>query len=77
MNRDIDGPREVAISIVPARPGADVQVHTISGSGPGAVNTFEDRQQVATVTRTMAFGAGPTFSADVQALSVNAFVFTL
>ena len=65
------------ISIAPARPGADVQVHTISGSDPGAVNTFADREQVATVTRTMAFGAGPTFTCEVPAHSISAFIFTL
>jgi alpha-L-arabinofuranosidase len=77
VNRDLDGPRDVEISIAPARPGADVQVHTISGSDPGAVNSFADREQVTTVTRTMAFGAGPTFTSEVPAHSIRAFIFTL
>ena len=34
VNRDLDGPREVEISLVPGRPGAEVEVHTITGPDP-------------------------------------------
>jgi len=77
VNRDVDGPREVEVSVVPGRPAADVQVHTISGRDPRAVNTFEDREQVATTTRTVPFGPGPTFTAVLAAHSVSALVFSL
>lgn len=76
VNRGLDGPREVEISIEPARPGGDVEAHTISGPGPGAINTFEDREQVVTIERRLAFGAGSTFTTAVPAHSINAFIFS-
>lgn len=77
VNRDIDGPREVEIAIEPARPKPQVQVHTISGSGPGAVNTFDDRDRVRTTTETRVFGSGPTYTTELPAHSVTALVFEL
>lgn len=77
VNRDLRGPREVEISIAPARPGADVEVHTITGAHPGAVNTFEDRGAVVRTTETRSFGDGPAFVAELPPHSVSAFVFTV
>ncbi len=77
VNRDLDGPREVQVSIVPARPRADVGVHTISGSDPGVCNTFDDREQVTTMTRNQGFGPGPTFTTELPAHSISALIFTL
>jgi alpha-N-arabinofuranosidase len=77
VNRDLAGPREVEISIVPGRPAGDVQVHTVSGAHPGVANTFADPHQVTTVRRSQPFGRGPSFATEVPALSITAFEFTL
>ena len=54
-----------------------MRVHTITGPGPDAVNTFEDREAVATAIESHELGSGPAFTARVPALSVNAFIFEL
>jgi alpha-N-arabinofuranosidase len=77
VNRDLAGPREVEISVVPGRPAADVQVHTITGAHPGVVNTLTDPHQVTTTTRSSSFGPGPVYATEVPAHSITAFVFTL
>jgi alpha-N-arabinofuranosidase len=77
VNRDVDDAREVEITIEPARPKSQVQVHTITGPGPDAVNTFGDRTAVATTIETRELGAGPTFTTTLPSLSVNAFIFEL
>jgi alpha-N-arabinofuranosidase len=77
VNRDVEGPREVQVDIAPARPGADVEVHTITGAHPGAVNTFEDRATVTRSTATRDLGGGPAFVVELPAHSVNALVFTV
>jgi alpha-N-arabinofuranosidase len=77
VNRDLDGPREVEVSVVPARPSTDVMVHTVTGSHPGAVNSFADRDAVARTTETRRFGDGPTFVAELPPHSVSALVFTV
>jgi alpha-N-arabinofuranosidase len=77
VNRDLTGPREVEISIVPGRPAGDVQVHTITGDHPGAVNTFAHPHQVTTTSRSQPFGPGGSFAMEVPAHSIAAFVFTL
>jgi alpha-N-arabinofuranosidase len=75
VNRDVDDPREVEISLVPARPRPDVEAHIITGPDAAAVNTFADRTRVTTTTETRQLGSGPTFTTTVPALSVNAFIF--
>ena len=75
VNRDVDDAREVEISIAGARPKPDVQVHTITGTGADAVNTFDDRTAVATTVETQTMGSGPTFTTSLPALSINAFIF--
>jgi alpha-N-arabinofuranosidase len=77
VNRDLDDAREVEIAIEPARPRPSVQVHTITGPAADAVNTFDDRSTVTTTTETRELGPGPTFTATVPPLSVNAFIFEL
>jgi alpha-L-arabinofuranosidase len=77
VNRDLEGPREVEVSIVPGRPGSDVEVHTITGAHPGAVNTFDVRDAVTRTTARRTLGSGPPFIAELPAHSINAFVFTL
>jgi alpha-L-arabinofuranosidase len=77
VNRDLDGPREVEVSLVPARPRAEVTVHTISGAGPGDCNSFDDRDRVGTRTETRVFGSGPTYTTALPAHSVTALVFEL
>ena len=77
VNRDLEGPREVEVSITPARPEGDVEIHTITGAGPDTVNTFDDPEAVARVTRRMPRGVGPSFVAEIPAHSVNALVFTV
>ncbi|MET0771716.1 MAG: alpha-L-arabinofuranosidase C-terminal domain-containing protein [Candidatus Limnocylindrales bacterium] len=77
VNRDLEGPREVEVSIVPARPGSDVEVHSITGAHPGAVNTFADREAVTRTSARRSFGDGPVFVAELPAHSVNALVFTV
>jgi hypothetical protein len=54
-----------------------VQVHTITGPGPDAVNSVDDRTVVATKIETRELGAGPTYTTTLPALSVNAFIFEL
>jgi alpha-N-arabinofuranosidase len=77
VNRDLTGPREVEVSIVPARPGSDVEIHTITGAHPGAVNTLEDRDAVSRTTSRRPLGSGPVFVTELPPLSVNALVFTV
>jgi hypothetical protein len=67
----------VEVSIVPARPRSDVEVHTITGAHPGAVNTFQDRDAVTRTTVRRASGDGPVFVVELPAHSVNALVFTV
>jgi hypothetical protein len=67
----------VEVSIVPARPGSEVEVHTITGAGPGVANTFEERGAVTRTTTRVARGDGPVFVTELPALSVNALVFTV
>jgi alpha-N-arabinofuranosidase len=77
VNRDLDGPREVEVSIGPGRPRGEVEVDTIAGPNPGVVNTFAHPDQVTTTTRSRDFGTGPTFMTELPAHSVTALVFTL
>jgi alpha-N-arabinofuranosidase len=77
VNRAPDGAREVEISIVPARPGSDVGIHTITGAHPGVVNTLEDRDAVSRTTSHRPVGDGPVFVAELPAHSVTALVFTV
>ena len=77
VNRDLTGPREVEVSIVPARPGSEVEIHTITGTGPDAVNTWDDREAVTRTSRRVPRGAAPLFVTDIPAHSVNALVFTV
>ena len=67
----------VEVSVVPARPSTDVMIHTVTGSHPGAVNSFADRDAVARTTETRRFGDGPTFVAELPPHSVSALVFTV
>jgi alpha-L-arabinofuranosidase len=77
VNRDLDGPREVEVSIVPARPRSEVTIHTISGAGPGDRNTFADRDRVRTTTETRVYGPGPTYTTELPAHSVTALIFEM
>jgi alpha-N-arabinofuranosidase len=77
VNRDVEGPRDVEITIVPGRPRGDVEVYTITGAHPGVVNMFEDREQVRQTTEIRSFGNGPAFVAVVPAHSITAMIFTM
>jgi alpha-N-arabinofuranosidase len=75
VNRDIDATREVEIRLDGARPGPEVEMHTITGPDAGAVNTFAHRTAVSITSEIAATGPGPTFVAELPALSVSALVF--
>jgi alpha-N-arabinofuranosidase len=77
VNRDVTRPREAEISIAPASHKADVEVHTITGAHPDAVNTFDDRDAVTRRTETRSVREGRAFVAELPAHSVSDFVFTV
>jgi alpha-N-arabinofuranosidase len=77
VNRDLDGPREVEVSIGPGRPRGEVEVNTIGGSHPGDVNTFAHRDQVRTTRVSRDHGGRPTFTTELPAHSLTALVFSL
>jgi alpha-L-arabinofuranosidase len=77
VNRGLDGPAEVEVRFDDVRPTQDVEVHTISGPDPGAVNTFDDQARVSTSRRTQPFGTGHAFTATLPSHSVTGLVFTL
>jgi alpha-L-arabinofuranosidase len=72
----VEEPREVEVAIQPVRPRAEVVVHTIAGADIGVSNTFADREQVTTITKSHDFGRAPTFTTTLAAHSVTALVFT-
>jgi alpha-N-arabinofuranosidase len=77
VSRRLDGPTEVDVALDGVRPGADVEIHTITGSGPGVMDTFDDRDAVVTTSGTLTFGLGSTLSATLPPCSVSALVFTV
>jgi alpha-N-arabinofuranosidase len=77
VNRDVNGEREVEITVGPAGPGPDVVVHAITGDDASAANTWEHRTAVAMTTETRSRGRGSSFGATLPPLSITAFVFDL
>jgi alpha-N-arabinofuranosidase len=77
VNRDPAGPQEAEVRFADARPQSEVSIHTITGPGATAVNTWDEPTRVITATSQLSMGPGAAFTTTLPALSVTALTFTL
>jgi alpha-N-arabinofuranosidase len=77
VNRDPDGPRDVAIDLGDARPRQDVEIHTITGPDAAAVNTWDEPERVAATVSHGSMGPGSRLSVTLPPLSVTALILNL